>query len=245
MKRLVLLILFVTFNLSPSQAKPLLIGTTTQNPPFSSIADQKNDFYGFDIDLMGAICNRIQQQCQFQPTVFNKLFTNLASRKIDLAIAAIIMTKDREQHFLFSLPYLESTALFMTRKESTINEPNDIINKKIGVRLGTPFRELAVSLYEKKITLVDFPVMSELLSGLNNDQVDAVLINSEAAKYWVLNNNSLYKLIGNPISIGGGYGIMANPDQTKLMFEINRALLNIEADGTYLNIYTRYFGDSK
>ncbi len=43
-------------------AKTLLIGTTAQNPPFSSIADQKENFYGFDIDIMGEVCRRIKSK---------------------------------------------------------------------------------------------------------------------------------------------------------------------------------------
>jgi arginine transport system substrate-binding protein len=66
-------------------------------------------------------------------------------------------------------------------------------------------------------------------------------MDSEAAKNWSSNNTDIYKLIGSPVSVGVGYGIMANPSQTKLIGDINQALLAMEADGTYLKIYSRYF----
>ncbi len=34
---------------------------------------------------------------------------------------------------------------------------------------------------------------------------------------------------------------MANLDQTLLIDQINQTLLDMEADGSYLEIYTRYF----
>jgi ABC-type amino acid transport substrate-binding protein len=104
-----------------------LIGRTTQNPPFSSLADQKDHFYGFDIDIMGEICGRLQLKCKYKPLLFNELFTEIAAKKIDLAIAAIIITPNRQQ-FLFSLPYLKSYARFITQKNPA--SPPRLLNTK-------------------------------------------------------------------------------------------------------------------
>ncbi len=241
MKRLLFLMLW--FALSLSYAQNLTIGTTSQNPPFNSLADQKDHFYGFDIDIMGEICNRIQARCQFIPLLFNSLFTQLSTENIDLAIAAIVITPYRQQEFLFSLPYLESRGQFITLQQSNINTLENIPNKKIGTRLGTPFKELAFSLYKNSVTLVDVLDIADLMDSLNNKTIDVALMDAEAAKNWVMNNSNVYKLIGAPIPVGGGYGIMANPNQGALISQINQALLHMEDDGTYLKIYTRYFPD--
>ena len=236
------LLLILLLALPISYAQTLLIGTTSQNPPFSSLADQKDHFYGFDIDIMGEICKRIKLSCTFTPSIFNELFTKLQTGKIDIAIAAIVITKDRQQQFLFSLPYLESYAQFITKSNSSINTPKDIQNKKVGVRRGTPFKNLALELYNNQINIIEFPGVWDLLEGLNNNTIDIALTNAEAAKYWFTNNDDLYKLIGNQIETGEGYGIMANKGQEKLIAQINHALMSMQADGTYLEIYTRYFG---
>ncbi|HBC0466374.1 TPA: transporter substrate-binding domain-containing protein [Legionella pneumophila subsp. fraseri] len=39
---------------------------------------------------------------------FDTLFSELANDKIDLAIAVITITNERQQQYLFSLPYLPS-----------------------------------------------------------------------------------------------------------------------------------------
>lgn len=241
MKRL--FFLFLVLALPLSYAQTLLIGTTFENPPFNSIADQNGNFFGFDIDIMGKICQHLNLQCKFKAIDFNNLFTELKANKIDLAIAAIIITADREQQFLFSLPYLESSAQFITQQQSTLKTPEDLENKKIGVRLGTPFKALALSLYGEKVNIVALPRIEDLLDGLNNNTIDAVLMDAKAAKNWAVNNSSQYKLIGSNIPIGEGYGIMANQTQTQLIAQINQVLIGMEADGTYLKIYSRYFVD--
>lgn len=239
MTKLLFLVLFLVVPLS--FAKTLTIGTTTQNPPFSSLADQKDHFYGFDIDIMGAICQRLKLQCQLTPLVFNDLFTALATHKIDLAIGAIVITESEEKQFLFSLPYLESNAQFITKQLSSIKKSQDILNKKVGVRRGTPFKNLALTLYHNQITIREFAEIDDLLNALSTDAIDVILTNAAAAKYWYSNNSNNYKLIGSQIPTGHGYGIMANLDQGKLIADINATLLKMEADGTYLDIFTRYF----
>lgn len=236
------LLLLITLLIAPcSYAKTYLIGTSSDNPPFSNIASQHDEFFGFDIDMMTEICKRIQIKCKFKPHLFNNLFGNLKTGAIDLAIAAIIITPDREENFLFSLPYLESDARFITLQQSPIQNPNDIDGKTVGTRLGTPFKNLAVKLYKNKITLLDYPSIPIMLDALSNNKVDVILIGDEPAKFWMVNNSGVYKLVGSKIPIGKGYGIMANKGQDQLMEQINQALLSMEKDGTYLKIYTRYF----
>lgn len=235
--------LILLFVMPLSDARPLLIGTTSQNPPFNSLADNRDHFYGFDIDIMSEICRRIHQTCTYTPMVFNKLFSALKAEKIDLAVAAIIITPTREEEFLFSLPYLSSNAQFMALNKSAISSVKELVNKRIGTRIGTPFKELAEDMYGDKIHINDVPDVPNLLDGLNNGTLDVVLMDAEAAQNWYANNSKIYKLIGSPIPVGNGYGIMANLYQHKLLSEINQALLGMESDGTYLKIYSQYFSD--
>lgn len=241
MRHFIFLILLLVMPLS--DARPLLIGTTSQNPPFNSLADNRDHFFGFDIDIMSEICRRIHQTCSYTPMVFNKLFSALKAEKIDLAVAAIIITPTREEEFLFSLPYLSSNAQFMTLNKSGISSAKNLVNKRIGTRMGTPFKELAEDIYGDKIHINDLPDVPDLLDGLNNGTLDVVLMDAEAAQNWYANNSKIYKLIGSPIPVGNGYGIMANLYQHKLLSEINQALLSMESDGTYLKIYSQYFSE--
>ncbi|MCW8485108.1 transporter substrate-binding domain-containing protein [Fluoribacter dumoffii] len=123
------------------RAQSLTIGIVAYDPPFSMSADQ-NHFFGFDIELMTELCKQIKAQCQFKPMLFNTLFTDLNAGKIDLAIAAITITKERQQAFLFSLPYLASEARFVTTKNNSIKALKNLNNKTIGIIKGSLFKQL-------------------------------------------------------------------------------------------------------
>ena len=129
----------------------------------------------------------------------------------------------------------------MSKKSSVINQPADLVHKKIGVRLGTPFKSLALSIYKNQVDVIEYPHTPKLLDALSNNKIDAVLMDAPAVRIWVANNGNLFKSVGSNIPIGKGYGIMANKDQDKLIDQINQALLDMEADGTYLQIYNNYF----
>lgn len=243
MKRLIFFMFMLILNTSHAQ-QALTIGTSAQNPPFASLADKNGNFSGFDIDIMSEVCSQLKVTCKFEPVLFNDLFPELLAHKIDLAIAAIMITPYRQEQFLFSIPYLASNAQFITTNQSAISSSKDIINKRVGTRLGTPLKALALSIFPNNIKTVDYPEVDILIDGLNNTTNDIVLMDAASAKSYYANNSSKYKLVGGPIPVGYGYGIMANRDQAKLVGQVNQVLRNMIIDGSYLRIYKHYFPEN-
>lgn len=242
-----LFFLMVLFISSSFAAQRLIIGTTSQYPPLASQSDQKNHFFGFEIDIMNAICDRLQVQCEYKPLVVSTIAPQLIAGHIDMAIAAISIPSIPIEGFIFSLPYLQSSAQFMTLKQSAINEPRDIRNKRVGVRRGPIergrlFENFILRMYNNELTVVEYLTMSDLLTALSNKDVDLIFANAVAVNYWYVNNENFYKLIGTKIPIGNGYGIISTTKYSTLMPLINEALRAMMGDGTYLRIYMDYFG---
>lgn len=234
-------IVFIALFAPFSYSQTLHIATTSDNPPFSSQADEKNHFYGFDLEIMENVCFRIKAKCNYSAMLFDDLFPATNNKQIDLAIASIIVTPARQQKNLFSLPYLASHVQFIANQHSLLDSPDDIKNKRIGVRQGTPFKKLIQMLYQNQVQIIEYPYIPDLLEALSQKKVDVILLDKDAAQYWYANNSMQYKLIGPPIPFGGGYGIMTKLGNDVLIKGINAALLQMESDGTYLKIYTRYF----
>ncbi|OGV44899.1 MAG: hypothetical protein A3F46_06110 [Legionellales bacterium RIFCSPHIGHO2_12_FULL_42_9] len=222
-------------------AGPLVVGTTSYYPPFEMVANNKNALTGFDIDLMKEICTRINRSCSFKVYLFDELFPELMNNKIDASIAGITITTARSDQFLFSLPYLASSGQFIVPTASKSKNLNDLNGKRIGVEHRSLFKELASKTLNAATTVVEYKTQPDLLQGLGNNEVDAALLDTATAEYWVANNSNLFKLIGNNIDVGLGYGIMANKTNFALINSINNALLSMENDGTYLRLYNLYF----
>ncbi|WP_414973830.1 transporter substrate-binding domain-containing protein [Legionella sainthelensi] len=69
-----------------------------------------------------------------------------------------------------------------------------------------------------------------------------MLFNVNLLKYLTSNQIATFRTVGKPIAIGNGYGLLALKKNEALINKINKTLLQMENDGTYEQIYTKYFG---
>ncbi|RAP37589.1 hypothetical protein B1207_05300 [Legionella quinlivanii] len=224
-------------------AETLTVGTLPYAPPFEMAADKSNHFFGFDIDIMEEVCRRIQADCQFIPMTFEQLMVKTYSGEISLSIAAITITDDRKESYLFSLPYLPSSGQLLTSTKSPINAINDLAGKKVGSEKGTIFKEMLLEKFNSNIQIIEYSTQPEIFQALSNNEIDALILDEGSSKYWSANGD--FKLIGPEMKIGIGYGIMANKSEQALVDRINKALLSMENDGTYVKIYSQYFDQTQ
>lgn len=247
MKFVISLMLYLL--LTPALSQTLIIGTAPDSAPFASLADNKGHFYGFEIDLMIAICARINVQCIFKPIVVSNALTLLNTGKVDLIIAEIIKPPQGSPELkglLFSEPYEISGGQFIVKKTSPINTLDDIRNKRVGTRRGslfggTLFNDYLLKMYNNQLKTKQYLTTGDMFAGLVKNEVDASFSNTETINYLYINNKDAFKLIGKPIPIGDGYSIMAKDTKGTLMSEINDALFDMENDGSYMALYQRYF----
>lgn len=238
MKTLVFVILFIT-NISAYSAT-INIGVLNFAPPFSSLAG-KNHYYGFTIDLMDKICKRIHSQCVYKSISPDRQFGELEQGTVDIAFLPIPISSTIPEQFMYSLPYLASNGQFLSLANSNIKTIGDIKNAKIGVVQDTLYPILADSNFAQTNTIKGYKAVTEMINGLQNHDVDVVYVNASVAKY-ILNNAMFdFQYVGNKIAMGQGYGILALKKNAALIGKINNALLDMEADGTYLKIYDQYF----
>ncbi|KTC75340.1 arginine ABC transporter substrate-binding protein [Legionella birminghamensis] len=221
------------------QAETLTVATLPYAPPFEMAADKSDHFFGFDIDIMEEICRRIQAYCKFMPMTFEQLMVRTYTGNVNLAIAAITITDDRKESYLFSLPYLPSSGQLLTSSNSPIQNLNDLAGKQIGSEKGTIFKGLLLEKFNNNIQIKEYSTQPEIFQALGNNEIDALILDEGSSKYWSANGD--FKLIGPEMKIGIGYGIMANKREQALIDRINKALLSMENDGTYVKIYSKYF----
>lgn len=241
MKRILSILLFI-FS-SHLFAEPLIIGTMSYDPPYEQQINNKNDFTGFDIEIMNAICKRINRECRFKAVEFSDLLTELNAGQIDLAISAISITKERKKKALFSLPYFVSEVQFMALKSTDINSIKGLKGNKIGILEGSsPLENFINDAYGVNANkIVTYAKITDLIQALADKKINLVLMDAFYAEYWLTTGQSPFKTIGKAFPLGIGYGIMTTKNNQSLIAEINKALIEIEADGTYIEIYSRYF----
>ena len=119
MKKLLSIILSITmlFTMStavfadgidgPMQPDKIKVGINAQFPPFEYY-NENGELYGFDIDLMNYIGERIGFEIEYVDMSFDKLIPAVASGEVACAISAISITEERNNVIDYTIPYLSA-----------------------------------------------------------------------------------------------------------------------------------------
>jgi polar amino acid transport system substrate-binding protein len=241
--RRILLLTFI-FLLNPlfAAGEPLNVGVDSYTPPFVMEGSAKK-LYGFDIDMMSALCNSIQRTCNYVPMKFEDLLNAVATQKVDVAVSSITITAERAKNVDFSAPYLLSYSRFLTNHTNESQQPLTLEllkNKKIGVVVATVFKDQIKDMGIINPTVVEYPNTEVMLEALRNDNLDYVLFDNPTALYWAANSSGAFAVIGKPYLYGYGLGIAVNPTEKDLLQNINQALLQFQKSKEYNMAYTRY-----
>jgi arginine/lysine/histidine/glutamine transport system substrate-binding/permease protein len=215
------------------------IGTEPTFPPFEMKDDASGELIGFDIELMNAIGEAAEREIRFVSLPFDGLIPALQSNTIDAAISGMTITAERAQTIDFSRPYFEAGLAIAVREGNTeIESFEDLEGKRIAVQIGTTGAEQANSVEGASISTFDNAPLA--LQELINGRVDAV-VNDLPATLFAINDANLQgvKIVGELIT-EEYYGI-ALPKNSDALADINNALDTLIQDGTYAEIYRKWF----
>lgn len=241
LRHIVILSIFFTSSLFAANQPVLNIGTESFTPPFV-MQGSKNEIYGFDIDMMNALCKIMQYTCRYHVMRFDELLEAVATKKIDLAVSSITITPERAKIVSFSLPYLPSYSRFVTSaKTKEVPFSLEFLQgKKIGLETGTIFSQQLDTMGVKNPQLKYYTTVSDQLTGLNKGEVDIILLDNPTAIYWASNSSDTFKLAGPAYMYGYGLGIAINLNDGALLAELNQALLSYQNSNEYKQNYDRY-----
>lgn len=216
----------------------LTVGTNAEFPPFEYVNDA-GEPDGFDIALIKAIGEKLGVEVVVENMEFASLISSIGS-KIDVSIAGMTVTEERKLSVDFSNSYYEAVQYVILPTDSPIATAEDLKNKAIGVQLGTTGDFIAsdiegavVSQYNKAVDAVN---------DLINGRVDCVIIDKNPALVFE------GKFEGQVVAVDGAqfefepeeYAIAMPKGDTALVEQINAALEEIKADGTFDELVKTY-----
>ena len=91
----------------PMQKAKLKVGISADFPPFEYY-NENEELYGFDVDLMNYIGERIGFDIEFVNMSFDQLFSAVMGGEVACAISAISITEERNNVIDYTIPYLSA-----------------------------------------------------------------------------------------------------------------------------------------
>lgn len=224
-------------------AKIYVVGTDAAYAPFES-QNEKGEIVGFDIEVVQAAADKAGMEVKFLNTPWEGIFNSLGQGDRDLLVSSITITDERKQTMDFSTPYFDAQQLIAVKKDSKIAKFDDLKNLKVGVQNGTTGDEVITKLQGKDSANVKrFESTPLALKELEGGGVDAVVADNGVVVHYVNNNaNAQFKTISDKTFAAEQYGIAVKKGNTELLEKINKGLAVIKTDGTYDQIFAKYFG---
>lgn len=223
--------------------------TTTDFPPFNFIDRQKR-LTGFNVDLARAICARLDilPKCQIQALPWDELEGAMERGEGEAIIAGLEVDAETRAKYAFSRPYLQIPARFVARRDDGFGEPmNDIVLRhKVGLVAGSQHLHWFDTAFTRARREV-FPTRAAALEALQKGRVDLVFSDAVSLSFWLLSDASKDCCVfaGGPYisSTDFGYGLaVAFPkERPEMAAAADFALKEINADGTFAELYLRYF----
>ncbi|HEX5592657.1 MAG TPA: basic amino acid ABC transporter substrate-binding protein [Solirubrobacterales bacterium] len=216
--------------------EPLTVGSDIPYPPFEQ--GKPGNYTGFDIELMEAIAEKMGRKAEFQDTSFETIFRDVAQGKFEAVVSAATITEEREKAVDFSNPYYLSEQAVLVKEGSDIKSLEDLDGETVAAQQGTTGLELA----KEKLggsEIRPYPEGPDAVNALKAGTVEGVIIDAPVAQNAVEKSGGVE--IAEKVPTEETYGIAVGQGETELLDEINKALKEVEQDGTYKTIYEKWF----
>ena len=209
-------------------------------PPFEDFdKGSETGFKGFDIDIVSEVAERLELELVVKDSSFDALQSGQAlnAGQCDMAASAMTITEEREANLDFTDGYYDSQQSLLVPVGSDIASIDDLDGKKVGVQQGTTGKAYAEENAEGA-ELPSFPSDAEMFQALKAGQVDALLqdlpVNLDHTKGGDFEVVETY-------DTDEEYGFAIKQGNTQLVDDVNGALEDMREDGTYDEIYNKYF----
>ncbi len=239
LRKVLILVWALMFCVSANaMAKQLVVGVDANFMPFEFKVNGK--LTGFDVELWDAIAKDLGLDYKWQTMDFNGIIPALQSRSIDAAIAGITVKSEREKVVDFSYPYYDAGLIILVRADNEdISSIEDFEDKVVATKLGTTSADFLKTVPTKDVKLL--PNTDNLFMELLSGGADAVFFDSPPLLYYAQNQGKgKVKTVG-PLYQGQSYGI-AFPQGSDLREKVTITLLKFMEDGTYNELYEKWFG---
>ena len=223
-----------------AKAGVLKIGTSNNIKPYAYVENGK--LTGFEIDLIAAAAKKLGVHPDFITMDFSALLPAVNNRQFDVAASAIGITAERKQKVTFSDGYLAGYFGVLTRPDSGITSSVDSVKgKKVAVLQGS-IEDNNSDKFIPGAQIVRFPDDNSADLALKNNRV-AAFFNDYDPNLGIISKYPDLHLV-QPITMPATdfpAGWAVRKGNTVLVTELNKALKQVVADGTWLALYKKYF----
>lgn len=223
------------------QSEGARVGVRFDNPPLSFITED-GEWIGFDVDLANALADQLGVEFELVKVDESTRISFLQEGKIDLAIASMNHTRHRDDAVDFSITYFWDNQSFLIRK-GTYTSLDEMMGRKVAANAGSSaipaWLEYSAKNGGPEPEIVEFTDKLAAMQALRDGVVEGYTEDNITLLALAVGDRNLELIPGgfNPVQ----FGIGIPEDDSLWRDQINYALQGLWKDGTYIEIYDKWF----
>ena len=228
---------------APVAITKIVVGLDDNFPPMG-FRDEKNELVGFDIDMAREAAKRMAVEVEFKPIDWSAKEAELAGKRVDALWNGLTITEERKKNIDFTAPYMENHQIIVVSANSAIKTKADMAGKVVGAQEGSSAvdaikKDEAVFASFKELKTFGDNVTA--LMDLSTGRLDAVVVDEVVGRYYVAKKPTEYAVMDEHFGTED-YGVGVRKDDTELHAKLDKALVDMKADGAAAAIATKWFG---
>lgn len=219
--------------------------TTCTNLPYEPFQfKQGAKTVGFDVDIVDLAAKKLGVTQDIVDIDFAVIKSGAAlnAGKCDVAAAGMTITPERQKNLLFSDPYFDATQALLAKKGTGAKSLEDVKakNLKLGAQASTTGLDYVKG---KGFDPTEFADSPKELLGLQSGQADVIVQDLPVVLTWLKKPEiaDKFELIAS-LDTGEQYGIGMKKGNDALAKVINEEIAKAKSDGTYEQIFVKWFG---
>jgi len=225
-------------------AGKLILGFDASFPPMGYTQDD-GSFAGFDLDVAAEVVAILGVSLELQPIDWSAKDLELnVSRSIDCVWNGFTITEERKETVSFSIPYLGNAQVLVIRANSGFETLDDLAGKPLGLQAGSSAVDALDDSPDFKATLSEVAEFNDYmvaLMDLEQGGVDAVLMDTVVANYYITEKGAALSILGEAL-VPEQFGVGFRKNDIALTEAVNAALIEMAGNGKLAEISTKWFG---
>lgn len=233
---------------------PLRVLTEGAYPPFNG-RNAAGKLVGYDIDMVQAICARLERPCEIETRNWKALLVALKRGEADMVVASMLIPGEGDygvkagKEIAFSSAYYQTPGHFAGRRDAKALSAASLATQVIAVQAGSTHEAFLKARFAGA-KILSVQTLDEAEAALIDGKAGLVFGDRNALLNWMKHGGGegCCRMVGgdydDPAYFGAGAGMAFRATDTKLREDVNRIIAEIKRDGTELNIARPYFGQT-
>ena len=218
----------------------LRVGVKTDAPPFGSI-DAAGRPVGFEIDLARFFARVLfddDRRAELVAVTTATRFEALRAGRVDLLIATVTATEDRQRQLELSEPYFMAASLLLVQKASGVQGLADLVARPVTV-VRDSVQAHDIGILQPRALVSAVGSVAEGVDAVRSGQSDA-FVYDDVVLLAVAQSDAALRIVGRPLA-PRPFVVAARKDDAQLIRWVNGWLARMRRDGSYGEIWRRYF----